>query len=72
MQYIDIWIFGYLDIWKFGYLEILIYLIIGLGIAGGTTGVATALATGLFRAFLTAPGFFAGRSSELESESESE
>ena len=35
----------------------------------GTTGVATALATGRFLAFLTAPGFLGGRSPELESES---
>ena len=39
------------------------------GKVGGTTGVATALATGLFLAFLTAPGFLGGRSPELESES---
>ena len=48
------------------------YLAMGLGMEGGTTGVATAFATGRFRAFLTAPGFFNGRSAELESESESE
>ena len=54
------------------YEEYLMYLAMGLGMEGGTTGVATAFATGRFRAFRTAPGFFNGRSAELESESESE
>lgn len=38
----------------------------------GTTGVATGIALRFFLAFLTAPGFFGGLSSDEESVSESE
>ena len=45
--------------------------IFAMGILG-TTGVATGIALRFFRAFLTAPGFFGGLSSEEESVSVSE
>ena len=44
---------------------------IGVGILG-TMGVTTGIALRFFRAFLTAPGFFGGLSSDEESVSESE